>query len=718
MRMTRARPHTTRLASLALALALALPPVHGQPAGARTRAPVTVNFVNADIEAVTRAFAAMIDRQIAVDPRVRGTITVYSEQPQSVAEAYQGYLSALRGLGFAVVETGGLLKVVPEADAKLQTSTVSVGEVSRKGDQVITQIFTLRYENPNNLVAVLRPLISANNTINASPGNNSLVITDYAENLQRIAKIIAALDQPAASDLDVIPLEHVVASDIAAVVQRLADSGPVVAMPGVVAPAGATTVLADARTNSLIVRTGNPAKLAAVRAAVAKLDRPAAGGGVPGAPGMWVVHLKNADATKLATVLRAAFAAAGGGAAGGGSGGTGVATPTPTAVAPGATAATGSAAGSASPQATAPVATSAQPQTGGFIQADPSTNSLIITAAEPLYRQLRAMIEQLDSRRAQVYIESMIVEVAGGDAADFGFEWLGSLGRSGNHDINAVQSLSSGAAPNIVSVNSSLASGNLTIGEGLSIGLARVINGVTSLSAILRLLQSRTQTNIVSTPNLITLDNEEAKIVVGENVPFITGQFTNTGTGTTNPFQTIERKDVGITLRIKPQIGEGGAIRMQIYQEQSAVKSTTAAGTSNAGPSTTKRSIEGSVTVDDGQILVLGGLIEDTYNTTQSKVPLLGDIPLLGQLFRSESRERKRTNLMVFLRPIVMRDADAQARFSNDRYEQIRARQLGGQPSPSFVLPIDRAPVLPTTTPGTPTPTAPFEPPARPQEAP
>jgi general secretion pathway protein D len=726
MTMNRARPHTARLTCLALALALALPPVHGQPSAPRNRAPVTVNFVNADIEAVTRAFAAMINRQIAVDPRVRGTITVYSEQPQSVAEAYQGYLSALRGLGFAVVETGGLLKVVPEADAKLQTSTVSVGEVARRGDQIITQIFTLRHENPNNLVAVLRPLISANNTINASPGNNSLVITDYAENLQRIAKIIAALDQPAASDLDVIPLEHVVASDIAAVVQRLADAGPAVAMPGVVQAAGATTVLADARTNALIVRAGNPAKMAAVRALVARLDRPAAGGGMPGAPGMWVVHLKNADATKLATVLRAAFAATGSGAAGGGGGaggstGSPLSAPTPVTTSPTNPNVAGGT-GSASPQATAPVSTSGQPQTGGFIQADPSTNSLIITAAEPLYRQLRAMIEQLDSRRAQVYIESMIVEVAGGDAADFGFEWLGVLGRSGNHDINAVQSLTSGAAPNIVSINSSLAQGNLTLGDGLNIGLARVVNGVASLSAILRLLQSRTQTNIVSTPNLITLDNEEAKIVVGENVPFITGQFTNTGTGTTNPFQTIERKDVGITLRIKPQIGEGGAIRMQIYQEQSAVKSTTAAGTSNAGPSTTKRSIEGSVTVDDGQILVLGGLIEDTYSTTQSKVPLLGDIPLLGHLFRSESRERKRTNLMVFLRPIVMRDADAQARFSNDRYDQIRARQLGGQPTPSFVLPIDKAPVVPLTPAGQATPTSPLDPPVPPapppQEAP
>ncbi|MBL8334317.1 MAG: type II secretion system secretin GspD, partial [Rubrivivax sp.] len=571
MRMTNARSIPARVGLAALSLALALP-VPAQTPGGRNKAPVTVNFVNADLEAVTRAFSAMIERPIVVDPRVKGTITVYSEQPQSVADAYQGYLAALRGMGFAVVETGGLLKVVPEADAKLQTSTVSVGEVAKKGDQVITQIFTLRHENPNNLVAVLRPLISANNTINASPGNNSLVITDYAENLQRLAKIIAALDQPAVSEVEIIPLEHVVAADLAPVVQRLSDATPAVAVPGLVAGA-ATTVVADTRTNSLIVRSGNAARLAAVKSVVAKLDRPAAGGGVPGAPGMWVVHLKNADAAKLATVLRAAFAAATSASTSGGSAGAAPTIVNPTPANTGGQ--TGATSGTASPQATAPVAQSAQPSTGGFIQADPSTNSLIITAPEPLYRQLRAMIEQLDSRRAQVYIESMIVEVAGGDAADFGFEWLGVLGRNGNESVQATQNLPLGSNPGIVSINNSLAQGTLTLGQGLSVGLVRTIDKLTSLSAILRLLQTRSQTNIVSTPNLITLDNEEAKIVVGENVPFITGQFTNTGTGTTNPFQTIERKDVGITLRIKPQIGEGGAIRMQIYQEQSAVKATT-----------------------------------------------------------------------------------------------------------------------------------------------
>ncbi|MCY7314672.1 MAG: type II secretion system secretin GspD [Rubrivivax sp.] len=656
---------------------------------------MTVNFVNADVEAVTRAFAAIINRPIVVDPRVKGQITVYSEQPQSIRDAYASYLSALRGLGFAVVESGGLLKVVPEADAKLQAGTVSVGAVAIRGDQVITQIFPLRYENPNNLVAVLRPLISANNTINANPGSNALVITDYADNLQRIAKIIAALDQPSGTDVEIVPLQHGVASDLAPLVQRLSDGGGVGGVPGVPGSpsAGGVTVVADSRANALIIRAPNAARLSALRATIARLDRPSNLVGSAGG-GMWVVHLKNADAARLATVVRAAFSATGAGGSGSGGGGGGL----PPVSSPG----QGSPAGAIGSQAaTAAVTGPGQPSTGGFIQADPATNSLIITAPEPLYRQVRALIDQLDSRRAQVYIESMIVEVNGGDAADFGFQWQGLLGKSGDKFGLVTGTNFNNTGPSIIDINTSAAQGTVNVGQGLNIGLLAVTNGVTSLAAIAKLLQSQAETNIISTPNLITLDNEEAKIVVGENVPFITGQFTNTGGGgaTTNPFQTIERKDVGITLRIRPQIGEGGAVRMQIFQEQSSVKSDVAAGTTNAGPSTTKRSIENTVVVDDGAILVLGGLIEDRYVTSRSKVPLLGDIPLLGGLFRSESRERRRTNLMVFLRPVVMRDAESANRFSADRYDQIRGEQKSAQPRPSVVMPINESPVLPPLRP-------------------
>jgi general secretion pathway protein D len=310
------------------------------------------------------------------------------------------------------------------------------------------------------------------------------------------------------------------------------------------------------------------------------------------------------------------------------------------------------------------------------------------------------MIEQLDARRAQVYIESMIVEVSGDNAADFGFQWQGLLGKSGDNNLIGVGTNFTGrAGGNIINLNTGAAAGEVNLGEGFNIGLVRSFGGTYALAAIARMLQSQASTNIVSTPNLITLDNEEAKIVVGENVPFITGQFTNTGTATTSPFQTIERKDVGITLRIRPQIGESGTVRMTIYQEQSSVKDTAAVGTSNAGPSTTKRSIESQVVVDDGQIIVLGGLIEDRFIENKSKVPLLGDLPYIGALFRSESREKRRTNLMVFLRPVVMRDQESANRLSLDRYEQLRQQQKDQQPVPHPLLPVQDAPVLPPMLP-------------------
>jgi len=688
----------------------------GANSALRSGAQVTVNFVNADIEAVTRAMGAMIERQIIVDPRVKGTITVYSEQPVSVREAYLNYLAALRGLGFTLVDSAGLLKVVPEADAKLQTGTVSIGAPGVRGDQVLTQIFKLNHENPNNLVAVLRPLISPNNTINANPGNNTLVITDYADNLQRIARIIAALDTPNATDVEVIPIRHGVASDLAAIIQRLGDGAVAGApVPGAPGGGGPFTVLVDPRANALILRASNPIRMASLRALVQRLDQPLTGPAA-GSGNIWVVHLKNADATKLATVLRAAFPGPGGA---GGSGASSITSPQPQQQ-PQQQQQGGIGGIGGSTQATAPLAASAQPSTGGFIQADPASNSLIITAPEPLYRQVRTMIEQLDTRRAQIYIESLIVEVIGDNAADFGFQWQGLVGQQGDKYGLFAGTNSSVAGPSIIALTQTIAGGGGTgttgatlPGEGLNIGLLRNYGGTYALAAIARFLQSQTNTNIVSTPNLITLDNEEAKIIVGSNVPFITGQFTNTGVATTSPFQTIERKDVGITLRIKPQVGEGGTVRMSIFQEASSISQQVAPGTSNAGPSTDKRSIESTVVVDDGSILVLGGLIEDRFTDQKSKVPLLGDLPVLGVLFRSETRTRKRTNLMVFLRPVVLRDGDSATKLSVDRYDIIRARQKETQPAPSYALPINEAPIVSERAPAA--ASAPLDPPPLPR---
>jgi general secretion pathway protein D len=707
-------PRKTCASAVAAALVVATLPMgdaFAQSGAARFRGePVTLNFVNADIEGVARAMSAILRQQFIVDPRVRGTITLYSEQPLTPREAYFNFLAALRGLGFTVVEVNGIFKVVPEADAKLQTGTVAVGEPGRRGDQVMTQIFRLNHENANNLVPVLRPLISPNNTINANPGNNTLVITDYADNLQRIGKIIAAMDVPASGDVEVIPLRYAVASDIAPLIQRLSEggSGGVVAVPGAqgAATLAAPAILVDTRSNSLIVRSPNPSRMASLRALVAKLDMPPQGSAASG--NIWVVHLKNADATKLAAVLRAAFGAATGNSGGGGGGSLSNAGATSTQTSLGANNA--AAAGNTSSAAATPITPSAGPSTGGFIQADPSTNSLIITAPEPLYRQVRTMIDQLDERRAQVYIESLIVEVTGDNAADFGFQWQGLLATSSRNNavvggtnfgttgnlLNITQAtLGAGLAAGGTTGATGSTAGGLSLGEGLNIGLVHNFFGTYGLAAIARLLQSQTNTNIASTPNLVTLDNEEAKIVVGSNVPFVTGQFTNTGTALSNPFQTIERKDVGITLRIRPQIGENGTIRMTIFQESSSLSNQVAPGTSNAGPSTNKRSIESNVVVDDGQIIVLGGLIEDRYTDNKSKVPLLGDIPYVGALFRSESRTKTRTNLMVFLRPVVMRDAETTNKLSLDRYEQIRGFQKEMQPTPSVLVPINESPVIP-----------------------
>jgi len=719
-RTTRPRPLRQRLSALATAtLLLAGPQAQAQPEAAaadttpatpgkatttrrgaaggnlRASSPVTLNFVNADIEAVSRAMAAMIDRQILVDPRVKGVITVYNEQPLPVREAYLNYLAALRGLGFAVVDNAGLLKVVPEADAKLQAGTVQVGPTTQRGDQVITQIYKLNHENPNNLVAVLRPLISPNNTINANPGNSTLVVTDYADNLTRIAKIIAALDQPAATDVEVIPLQHAIASDLAALVQKLGDGGAAAAVAGVPGAGGAgTSVIADARSNALIVRAANPTRLATIRALVAQLDRPGVGGP---AGSIHVVYLKNADATKLASVLRAAFGG------GGGSGSSGASSASSGGGLGGLGGQTGgnSGSGAASAAATTPISASAQPSTGGFIQADPATNSLVITAAEPLYRQIRSVIDQLDGRRAQVFVESMIVEMDAGKAAELGFQWQGLLGKSGDKYGLALGTNFGSSANNIVNL-SALANGTTGVTasaaiNGLNLGLLQRVNGVYTLGALARFLETVSGTNILSTPNLVALDNEEAKIVVGQNVPFITGSYTSSTTGSSNPFQTVERKDVGLTLKIKPQIGEGGVVRMTVYQENSSV---VASSTSNSsGPTTNKSSVETTVVADDGQIMVLGGQLKDQYDGGEDKVPLLGDLPVVGNLFRSESRTRRKTVLLVFLRPVVLRDAQASNALSLDRYESIRALQQGAQPAQSRVLPINDAPVLPSLVP-------------------
>jgi general secretion pathway protein D len=643
------------------------------PEPKRAVEPVTLNFSNADIEAVARAMAGITGLNVVVDPRVKGSITLVTEKPVNRTVAMNQFLAALRLQGFTMVESAGLYKVVPEADAKLQSAAVTVSDGSRTGgggdgSQITTQIYKLNFESANNLVPILRPLISPNNTINVNPGNNSLIITDYADNLRRMARIIAALDVSNGTDVEILSLRHAIATDLAPLVMRLMESSGAGGAPGQADSSFRTTLIAEPRSNTLILRAANPARVALAKSLIDKLDQPPAAGPNGAAGNIYVVYLKNADATKLAATLRAAMS------------GESKSASTPAVAPPGAAAAAG--AGAA--------------VTGGQVQADTATNSLIITAPEPQYRQLRAVIDKLDARRAQVLVESLIVEVNTDRAAEFGIQWQGALGKNGDGVIGALGTNFGASGKNIIKM--ATAGGVPSPGTGINIGAAQQTNGVYVLGFLANFLETSGTGNVLSTPNLLTLDNEEAKIVIGENVPFITGQFSNTGSGSTggsvNPFQTIERKDVGLTLKVKPQINENGTVKLVIYQETSAVKAGTEGATN--GPTTNKRTIESTVLVDDGAIVVLGGLLQDKYNGNQEKVPGLGDVPFLGNLFKSESRGRNKTNLMVFLRPLVVRDAAATDRVSVDRYDLMRSGLKETQPVPSQLVPINDAPQLPT----------------------
>ena len=642
----------------------------------------SLNFVGADIESVIKAVGHYIGTTFIIDPRIKGTINLVSEKPVSKAQAFRLLTSALRLQGYTVVVGDGFTKVVPEADAKLQAGPTSPGSV--RGDQIATQIFRLNYESANNLVAVLRPLISPNNTINANPGNNSLVITDYADNLRRLGKIIAALDSPATGDLDVVPIRHAIASDIATMVNRLLENAANV--PG--GDSGRVSLLADSRTNSVIVRAPSSARASLAKALIAKLDQPTANPG-----NVHVVHLKNADATKLAQTLRAVITNDTSAPA--------QQQPSPNQNAQGLGGAAGAQGGlGAPPSAAPPQQQLSSGGAGGFIQADSATNTLIITSSEAVYRNLRAVIDLLDVRRAQVYVESLIVEVSASKAAEFGIQWLGLSGNSDStFRIGAGTSFATGTPNNLLSLGAGLAQAGKggalpSPGAGLSIGIFRQIGGKLGLGALAHALETEANANILSMPNLITLDNEEAKIIVGQNVPFITGQYTTAASGGSagvNPFQTIERKDVGLSLRVRPQISEGGTVKMAIYQETSSVQDTANA----AGIITSKRSIDTNVLVDDGQIIVLGGLIEDTVQDGVEKVRGLGDIPVLGNLFKYQNRKRVKTNLMVFLRPTVVRSNDQSVNLAADRYELIREVEKASQPLQTPLLPTMEAPVLP-----------------------
>ncbi len=661
--------------TLICALAISVAPA---ASAAEPHENITLNFVNADIQSVVKTVGMITGKNFILDPRVNGTVNIMSNGPVARELVYPTLLSALRLQGFAAVEENGFTKIVPEADAKLNNSLTNEGrEVRGRGDRIVTQVYQLQYESAAQLLPVLRPLITPNNVIAAYPNNNTLVITDYAENIRRLLKIITAIDIPSGGEVQTIKLEYASAVDIGSLITRVM---PETAAPNIPGVSPRILVSVDPRTNSLLIRSDNPTVVTRIRALVAGMDIPTAANG-----NIHVVYLRNAEATKLAEVLRGLMS--------------GQPASAPSASPAPATNQLGQQAGIQSGQQGA-AASSASTQISSSIQAYPATNSLIIIAPDNVYNSLRHVIDKLDARRAQVFIEALIVEVSSTQAAEFGIQWqyLGgsvSNGTGGGTSVFGGTNYNNAGNGNI----NNAAANPAGIGGGLNLGLVRgtikiLGKEILNIPALARALESEAKTNILSTPTLLTLDNEEAKIVVGKNVAFVTGSFTQSSGGTgTNPFQTFERKDVGLTLKIKPQVSEGGSVKLQISQEVSSVDPATSS--SSNGPTTNKRSIDSTVLADDGQFIVLGGLIQDDVNNGADKVPLLGDIPFLGNLFRYEKRDRTKTNLMVFLRPVVLRDANSAASLTGDRYDYIRKEQIQVKPEYNFMLPDMPIPVLP-----------------------
>ena len=642
---------------------------------------VVLNFQGADLQAVVKAMSQMTGRNMLIDPRVRGQVTIVSARPMPVAAGYQIFLSALKTQGFTAVEgPGDAVRIIPVAEAKAAAPVNEQDGPPRGGEQVVTHVVIGQHVAVAQLQNVLRPLMSPTSQLSVYDPANALIITDYADNVRRLLRIIERIDQPASTDVTVIPVQHASAIDLAELVVRLSGTGVATpgtlpgAAPGQIAAGGDRfSVVPDGRTNSILLRSDNPGRIALLRSLIERLDVPARSIG-----STRVIYLKHAEATKLVEVLRGMLTAVAAGPAG-------------QSAAPGA----GGRPGGAAPS---------------LIQADEATNSIIINASDTVYNNLRLVIEQLDVRRAQVYVEALIAEMNADRTDELGFQWAGATG-AGSSSVGAFANFPA-ANPSIAAAvaapgAAAAAASGLTVavlGRSITLPDGTTVRG---LGALARALQANNLGNILSTPNLLTLDNYQAKIVIGQNVPFVTGSFataaaaTATGVGAVNPFQTIERRDIGLTLRIKPQISEGSAIRLEIYQEVSSIDPTARAGASDLV--TTKRSLETKVVVDDGNTIVLGGLIQNTLTVTTQQIPLLGDIPFLGALFRFKSEDRKRTNLMIFLRPVIIRSADDGYRVTQDRYEYLRGYTRGEGP--------EREDIYDRLEPAVPAP--PREPPAR-----
>ena len=635
----------TRFIRIAALLAFALP----LAAAAQQGAQITPNYKDADLGQVIEAVSQVTGKTFIVDPRVRANVTMLSTTPMSPDAFYEAFLSILQVYDYMAVESGNVIKILPVTNARQVPANDLPDRVSSTSDEIVTQVMQVRNVSAGQLVPILRPMMPQSAHLAAYPSSNMLILSDRAANVNRIMRIIQRIDRSGDGDIEVIRLEHASANEIVRVVNSLA------AAQGADA-AGAARVVADERTNSILV-SGEQSQRLRLRTLVAHLDTPLEAGG-----DTQVRYLNYADAEKLAAKLKeqsgAAVAAAGGAAA---------------------------AQAAASPASVDKSVT---------IWADPEMNALIITAPPKTMRSLMQVVDQLDKRRAQVIIEAMLVEVSNDASRDLGVNWI--VDGSGDNLLVGLfnQPIAGASIADIVRGVQDPSTANPP--GGFTLGGGRNQDSGTNFAAILRALASNGDTNVVSMPSVITLDNEEAQIKVAQEVPFLTGQFTNTGAagGSVNPFQTIERKEVGNILKITPQITDEDTILLKIEQEASGIAAA-AAQVSTTDLVTNKRTITTRVLVDDGGMLVLGGLIEDRLTESESRVPVLGKIPVIGALFRVRNTQKTKTNLMVFIRPRVLRTPEQAAIETNSKYNYLRDLQLGRNDGKVRMIPGSRQPTLP-----------------------
>ena len=612
---------------------------------------ITLNLKDADIRALISTVSKFTGKNYIIDPRVKAKVTVISANTLTPEAVYEVFLSVLQVHGYAAVPTGSVIKIVPEVNAKQGPLPLSGTNDNFPDDELITKIIRLDHVPASQLVPILRPLVPQQGHLAAYNPTNTLIITDHAGNIARLLKIIAGVDRPDSDELEIIPLKHASASELVRILNSL--------NAGASAKDASSKIklAADDRTNSILV-TGDRSSRLKVRATITYLDTPLEDGG----GNTHVIYLKYAKAENLVKIL------------------TGLKEQSnKTAVSKVKAAPVKATSGSVISQ-------------NAIIQGDEETNALIITADPNTVKNLKAVIRQLDIRRAQVLVEAIIAEITTNNNKEVGVGIAvdGTTRESGA--LPAGISNFAGVGDLLLSVATGTAP--TTLPSGLSFGLGGDNGSGIRYGALLRALQTDQNTNILSTPNIVTLDNEEAELIVGQNLPFVTGSFTGTGsTNPNNPFQTIERQDVGLTLKVTPQINEGDTVQMVIEQEVSSV----IPGTFEQGIATRKRSIKTSVLVDDGGILILGGLIADEVSDTQSKVPLLGDIPVIGFLFRTENTTKSKQNLMVFLRPTILRDHKDASFVTNEKYTHLRGVESGAynEEDGSFGLLPDAAPRLP-----------------------